>query len=101
MRDLQELQRQLLASDYKTASDLYFQLRNSGTTPSLATGCVYRHGFLDGRDAERARGDEGFRKYSQTLQENRRLQAEIAELRGRVADPSEAEKTEGEPKDEQ
>lgn len=62
MREIQKLEKHLLKSEYDTAKAIYEAARNQGYGPLQAAAIVYRHGFLDGKDIQKARVSEAYKK---------------------------------------
>ena len=61
-RNLNALDQSLLNSEFELARVIYDQARGQGHGPLKAAALVYRHGFLDGREKERARADAAHKR---------------------------------------
>lgn len=62
MRELQSLDRTLLNSEFELARSLYEQMRSQGYSPFKIAAMIYRHGYLDGRDAQKGKTTEAYKR---------------------------------------
>ena len=75
MRNIEALDKQLLASEFQEGKDLFNLLRERGYSTAKAAAMVYRAGFTDGKDTQRARANAAHKDLHLARTELRALQA--------------------------
>lgn len=62
MRDLESLSKHLLQSEFETARSLFDLARAQGFAPIKAAAMVYRQGYLDGKETQKSKTVEAYKK---------------------------------------
>lgn len=62
MRDIQTLSKNILNSEFELARSLYELMRSQGYAPLKAAAMIYRYGYLDGKDTQKERISEAYKK---------------------------------------
>ena len=75
MRNIEALDKQLLASEFHEGKDLFNQFRERGYSASKAAAMVYRAGTLDGKDNQRAKTNAAYKELHAVRAQLEALQA--------------------------
>ena len=61
MRNIQNLEKNLLSSEFDIANEIFYALRGQGYSPAKVTAMIYRHGRLDGVESQKDEVKKAYR----------------------------------------